>query len=160
MVYGNVALCLTAVTRCFHFWARCYNGLALLKKMGHQRHCPGPWRGRLPGVTHCPAGKSMPAIRPPWMSAAAFHGFSLWPLMPDCMWIGPFGSAERPVWQSDMGRFALQKGPFYNALVANVLRRCERRAEWHGCHPPTFTALQQWQGMATATICLARNWWL
>ena len=32
MVYGNVALCLTAVTRCFHFWARCYNGLALLKK--------------------------------------------------------------------------------------------------------------------------------
>jgi hypothetical protein len=69
----------------FSFLGKILQWLGITEKMGHQRHCPGPWRGRLPGVTHCPAGKSMPAIRPPWMSAAAFHGFSLWPLMPDCM---------------------------------------------------------------------------
>ena len=69
----------------FSFLGKMLQWLGITEKMDLQRHCPGPWRGRLPGVAHCPPGKSMPAIQPPWMSAEAFHGFPLWPLMPDCM---------------------------------------------------------------------------
>lgn len=47
-------MCLTAVTRCFHFWARCYNGLALLKN-GPSTPLPGPVAGPAAGGGALPA---------------------------------------------------------------------------------------------------------